>query len=115
MRSEPFLGTVTSFREAYPEVRSARLEVTHHGDVDHESRRKRVYSRVSSKIPCPNPLCRGGGYDLNTILMTLTHGKTTSYQSRWWCNGREGSLRTRARRYPCMNSVDVTIEIAYRE
>lgn len=116
MRSEPFLGKiVTSFREAYPEVRTARLEVTHHGDVDHESRRKRVYSRVPSKIPCPNPICRGGGHDLNSILMVLTQDKTSSYQATWWCNGREGSARTHARRYPCMNQVDVSIEITYQE
>ena len=118
MRSEPFLGTtVTSFRKAYPEVRTLRLEVTHRGDVRHESQRKDVYSEssVPSKIPCPNPLCRDGGYDLNTIIMTLTHGKTTNYQTKWSCRGREGSRRTQVNPYPCMNSVEVRIDIAYGE
>ena len=68
-----------------------------------------------SKIPCTNPLFREGGHDLNTLLMTVTHGKTASYQSTFWCNGREGSARTHARRYPCMNSVEVSIALTYNE
>jgi hypothetical protein len=117
MRSEPFLGTVASFRQAYPEVRTLKLEVSHRGNVAHESQRRRVYSesRLPSKIPCPNPLCREGGYDLNTFLITLTLGRATSYQDTWWCNGREGSPRTRGRRYPCMNSAEMSIEIVYQE
>ena len=94
-----------------------RLDVTHRGEVVHESQREDVYSesRLPSKIPCPNPLCRDGGYDLNAILITLTHGKMTSYQTTWWCRGREGSRRTQVNPYPCMNSVEVSIEVAYRE
>ena len=116
MRSEPFLGKlVASFREAYPEVRTARLEAIHHGDVDHESQRERVYSTAPAKILCPNPRCRGGGYDLNTILLTLTQARTTSCQTTWCCRGREGSRRTHANPYPCMNSVEASIEIAYQD
>lgn len=118
MRSEPFLGrTVTSFRKAYPEVRTLRLEATHHGDMRHEPQRKDVYSesRVPSKIPCPEPDLQGWWLRLNTIIMTLTHGKTTSYQTRWSCRGREGSRRTQVNPYSCMNSVELNLEITYHE
>jgi hypothetical protein len=116
MRGELFLGKlVASLREAYPEVRTARLNVVHHGDVDHESQRERVYSTVPGKIPCPNPRCRGGGYDLNTTLLTLTQAKTTSYRVTWNCGGREGSRRTQVNPYPCMNSVELSLEITYHE
>ena len=115
MSSAPLFGTVPTFRKAYPEVRTARLEITHRGDVDHQ--RIHVYSEsnMRSKIPCTNPLCWEGRYDLNTLLMTLTHGKAATYQSTFYCNGREGSARTRARRYPCMNSVEVSIALTYNE
>lgn len=117
MANEPWLGKPASFRQAHPSIQSLRLEAVEHGEVQSELRRTRVYTEanIPATIPCGNPRCRRGGYDLTGLMIALEHGKQTSYQQKFRCNGQEGTPSRRARVYPCENSMEVSIHLTYKE
>ena len=117
MESKPFLGTVSSFREAYPDVKSIRLEGQELGDLASGMDRRNVHyteSDIPGSIACGNPRCQQGGYDLNALVMTLTGSRDTSYEIDWSCDGHEGTPKGRRIGDPCMNSIRATITITYR-
>jgi len=108
VESKPFLGTVSSFHEAYPEVKTLRFVGKEQGDLasGHDQRKLNyTESTLPSTIPCGNPHCQQGGYDFNTTLMSLTATKATSYEIDWSCNGHEGTPKGRRIGDPCMNSI----------
>ncbi len=117
MESRPFLGTVSSSREAYPEVKSLRFEGREHGDLASGMDQRDVYyteCNLPGKIPCGNPRCQQGGYDLNATLMTLMGNRDTSYEIDWSCDGHEGTPKGRRIGDPCMNSIRAKLTITYR-
>jgi len=117
MTTRPFLGTVPTFRQAYPNLQSVRLEAIHHGDIPQEWQRKSVYSEgnLPSNISCTNPRCKQGGYDLNTVFVILTGSKDTHYESTIHCHGHEGSPKGRRRGDSCMNWLELKVDVTYND
>lgn len=116
MESRPFVGTMSSFREAYPDVKSLRLEGRERGDLASGMGQRDVHyteSNIPGNIPRGNPRCQQGGYDLNPVVMTLTGSRDTSYEIDWSCNGHEGTPKGRRIGDPCMNSIRATLTITY--
>ena len=116
-QSKPFLGTPTSFCKAYPSFRSLVVRAKHSGEFASPMQRKRVYSEttVPRVIPCPNPRCQQGGYDLIATIIMLEHGRNTRHSVRYSCNGHEGSPKGRRKGNPCMNPVELEFEASFNE
>jgi len=113
---KPFLGTLSSFHEAYPEVESLHLEGRERGDLASGMGQRDVRyteSNIPGNIPCGNPRCQQGGYDLNALVMTLTANRYTSYEIDWSCKGHEGTPKGRRIGDPCMNSIRAKLTITY--
>lgn len=117
MESRPFIGTPSSFREAYPDVKSVRFDGQERGDLASGFAERAVHyteSDLPGNIPCGNPRCVQGGYDLNATMMTLTENQDSSYEIDWFCNGHEGTPKGRRIGDPCMNSIVAKLTISYR-
>lgn len=116
MSTRPFLGTVSSFAEAYPNVRTLRVEAIEHGEVRNEWQRRNTYSETDlpSQIPCSNPHCKQGGFDLNTTFLFLTHDNKTQYETTLYCPGHEGSPKGRRKGDACFNYLEVKVEVIYK-
>lgn len=115
-KGAPFLGTVATFKAAYPDVQSIRVHARHEGDALSDSRKTQSYSEydLPPVLPCVNPLCQQGGYDLTATLIALTHGKQPSHHVTWHCNGHEGSPKGRRRGDSCSNYVEVDFQVTYK-
>jgi hypothetical protein len=107
MRSKPFLGTVSSFRDAFPGVKTLKLLGRQRGDVSGDHQREERYTELNlpQTIPCSNPRCKQGGYDLMAYLITLAHDRTPSYNGQVYCNGHEGTPRGMRKGDPCWNAL----------
>jgi hypothetical protein len=115
--SKPFLGTPTTFSKAYPSFRSLVIRVKNHGYLASPMQREQVYSKPSIPrvIPCPNPRCQQGGYDLTAIIITMEHERNTKFSAHYSCNGHEGTPKGRRKGNPCMNSVELEFEAEFNE
>ena len=115
--SKPFLGLPTTFKKAYPNIKTIKLHATHRGEVTSEMQRLQYYSEASlpREIPCPNPRCRQGGYSLTGLVISLDHDRLPEYETRYSCNGHEGSPAGRREGSPCMNSVAIKVQATYSE
>ncbi len=117
MESRPFIGTLSSFHQAYPEVKTLRFDGKEQGDLASGFDQRNLNyteSSLPSTIPCGNPRCQQGGYDLNATLMSLTNTSETSYDIDWLCGGHEGTPKGRRIGDPCMNSITGKLTITYR-
>jgi hypothetical protein len=115
--SEPFLGKPAPFKQAYPEFKTVRVRVKHEGDMTHAMQREQTYTEHSLPrvIPCPNPRCRQGGYDLTATIIAIAHERLSSYKVNWSCNGHEGTPKGRKVGAPCSNSIELEVEAIFNE
>lgn len=102
--SKPFLGgEPTTFTELYPSVKSLILTGIEHGDYTESSiipynQRGRIHYTASTLprvIPCSNPKCKQGGYDLQWIIDSIVSLGEPSYINVFSCNGHEGTSKER--------------------
>lgn len=114
---KPFLGQPVTFKAAYPDFLSLRLIGTQHGEMNSPSQSQVAYSEstIPRVIPCSNPKCRQGGYDLQPFLITLAHSKDLAYEGHICCNGHEGTPKGRVKGDPCFNHLEFKIEATYKE
>ena len=115
--SKPFLGTVSTFKEAYPQVRTIEVKVRYEGGMRGEIRGTQKYSEhsIPQVLPCSNPKCQQGGYNLMATLITLTHSKQSSYLARWNCNGHAGTPKGRKVGDACEASAEIEITLSYKQ
>lgn len=115
--SKPFLGIPTTFSKAYPGFRSLVVRAKHSGDLSSPAQREQQYSEhsVPRVIPCPNPRCQQGGYDLTSIIIAIEHGRIIKYSTRHTCNGHEGTPKGRRKGSSCMNFVELEITSEFNE
>lgn len=113
--TKPFLGTVGSFGNAYPGVESLRATVHHNGEVPQAWQRDETYTEQSipQVIPCLNPRCQQGGFDLKASLITVTHGRATNHKVKLYCGGHEGSPKGRKLGDPCSNSIEIVLQLKF--
>lgn len=113
---KPLFGTVSSIREAFPDIDKIRLAGRQAGDVERESQREVNFDTLSipKVIPCGNPLCQQGGFDIGAAVITLCHSRMASYTGSIPCPGHEGSPKGRIKGDPCMNQLEYTIETTFK-
>jgi hypothetical protein len=106
--TRPLLGPAKTLLSAFPHI--ARIEVR----VVEENayvgwRRDRVFQNdVPAAIPCSNPRCREGGYDIANLIYFVAEGRKTNDEITIRCNGHEGSPKGRRRGDPCTNRACIT-------
>lgn len=116
-QSRPFLGVPASFTVAYPQFKSLVVRVRHSGDVARPHQKDEVYteSSIPKNVPCPNPRCQQGGYDLTGAIMHMAHSSEGQYKVRYSCNGHEGTPKGRRKGSPCMNFAEFKFEACFNE
>jgi hypothetical protein len=117
MSDPPFFGTVSTFRQAYPQVKTLCFEGEQSGELAREHQRQMRYSEstLPGKIPCANPRCRQGGFDLNTTLMAVTQDTNPGFEGKLYCSGHEGTPKGRRIGDPCYNSVNFVLSVTYED
>jgi len=115
----PLLGTTSKFSEAYPEIDTAKITVNTDLFGSHE--RNKDYRlthfnerHMSSKIDCPNPMCKRGGVDIDSFLRSMVVQGKTELSEKISCNGDEGSPQGRRRGRRCDNFFEIRAEITYK-
>lgn len=120
----PFLkGEPTTFDKVFPSVQSLTLKGKEHGDfqevlsipLERRSTLHYTESNLPAKIPCSNPKCQQGGYELQWIIDGIVRGRDTYYENTYHCNGHEGTPKGRRKGDPCCNYIDIKIELEYKE
>jgi hypothetical protein len=95
VKSQPMLGSLTTFRAAYPFVSKLAVEIE---AVPMGFGRTESYSYSLENAPgqfsaCPNRQCIGGGYDVGSFLQQLIAKRETKGEGGGGCRGHERMSR----------------------
>lgn len=110
-----------SFNQLFPEVKSLNLKGKEIGELSsssfflEESKRIIFYDEltIQRKIPCSNPKCQQGGYEIQLILESLIRRNDEKSEGKINCNGHEGTPKGRKNGNSCWNSITYKIDIIY--
>jgi len=111
--------TATTFKAAFPGVKTVRVEITERGDgvrfgpQGHPLVTVVTETSLRPALDCSNRRCQQGGVDIERLLQMLTYARTTDHQETIFCCGHEGSPKGRHRGPPCENSFQLNISITY--
>jgi len=117
-----FCESTTSFEEAFPTIESATISEYEVGEgvptfgVD-ESHRRTFGEGVpftDGLIPCRNPRCRRGGYEVDHSLHEMVREKLTEKVFERNCPGDEGSPKGRREGDRCRNVLHYRLRIKYK-
>lgn len=123
MTAKPFLERQsTTFEKVFPSVKSLLLTGKESGDfreiasipIERRSTLHYTASNMPARIPCSNPRCQQGGYDMQLLLESLVSSRATQYENIFHCIGHEGSPKGRRRGDSCCNYIEVAIKLGYK-
>lgn len=103
-RTNPFYNGVSSFKTAFPELADALIEWRERRGPDDErggEMRKTGHRRgnlTQGVLPCSNPACREGGYQIDRLIAQMLELGETQRTGVMLCSGRE--IAEEARRGP---------------
>jgi hypothetical protein len=115
-----FLGSSKKFEDAYPDIEDAILVWRETGEGVYNfgpgtGKRKASLKQIGGLLHCSNPRCRRGGYEIDVnILMDMTIEKQTEKNGSMRCPGDEGSPKGRRPGRRCLNKIDYTLTVKYR-
>jgi hypothetical protein len=118
-RETPYVFPKVPFKEAFPQIKSAKVTVEETGDFglglySPKSRvRKFDETTLGEFIDCSNPLCYNGGFSICQILWDMMQKKETHFETLESCQGFEGSRKFKSGRRRCLNKFKVTIDVEY--
>lgn len=121
-RSRRVFGRLTTFEEAFPTIEIATISYYEVGkgvytfDID-ESQRRTFGEGTPFReglIPCSNPRCRRGGYEVDDSLYEMLREKSTERVFARNCPGDEGSPKGRRRGDRCRNVLHYRLRIKYK-
>jgi hypothetical protein len=103
------------FHKEFPTITELEVRIEQDRNRYHtRSRHVRVYTLANHPrlfVPCVNPLCRRGGFDLTDLLITARDAGKLDYSDEVPCNGDEGSPKGRRRGRPCNNWFKVSMRV----
>ena len=118
----PFLRRTSLFEEAYPTVKSVRVEVTETRDYGRNPwdpndpwTRSFTEKDFQRALDCSNPRCYGGGVDFGSLLHAMVRKRETEKEVNQACAGYEGSPMGRRRYGLCRNRFRVSMHVEYKE
>jgi len=122
-RSKRVFGNLTTFEEAFPTIESATIPEYEVGEgvptffgVD-ESRSRTFGEGVpftEGLIPCRNPRCRRGGYEVDDSVYEMVREKSNEKILERKCPGDEGSPKSRRPGRHCGNVLHYRLRIKYK-
>jgi hypothetical protein len=121
-RSKRVFGHLAPFEEVFPTIESATISSYEDGEgvytfgVD-ESRRRTFGKGVPFReglIPCRNPRCRRGGYEIDHSLSEMVRENVTEKEFDTACPGDEGSPKGRRPGRSCGNVLHYRLTIKYK-
>jgi len=100
-RTNPFFNGVSTFKAAFPGLADAVIEwKERHGpeDTSNADTRKTGYRRgnfTQGVLPCSNPACHEGGYQIDRLVAEMLLLGETEREGIMLCSGRELGDETR--------------------
>jgi hypothetical protein len=94
-RTNPFFNGVSTFKSAFPDLQDALVEWREKLGPDDERNtdvRKTGYRRgnfTHGVVPCSNPDCHEGGYQLDRLVAQMLSQGETEREGVLLCSGRE--------------------------
>ncbi len=94
-RTNPFFNGVSSFKTAFPQLHDALIEWREKRGPDDERSgelRKTGFRRgnfTQGVIPCSNPSCHEGGYQLDRLVAAMLSLEEGEREGVMLCSGRE--------------------------
>ena len=124
-----FYGERT-FDDAFPNVEDADVEYFESGKFDSKVRGSLYFSQHSEQperqperhsikhnggvIPCSNPLCRRGGFEIDGVLLATRQSREIEREGSVSCRGDEGSPKGQRRGSRCGNKVRYKLIVKYK-
>lgn len=119
-RTQPFFNGVSTFKSAFPGLEDATVEWrerrgpedTRSGDL-----RKTAYRRgnfTQGVLPCSNPVCHEGGYQIDRLIAQMLRDGETQREGMMLCSGREVGEEVRRGPTRCTYRIDYQVSLAER-
>ena len=70
--------------------------------------------RFEGALACPNPLCRGGGFEVDFLVESMISEKLQERTGLLVCTGWEREQGSRMERTPCTSAIRYRIRLTYR-
>ena len=104
--------------EPYTRIKSLTAVVRHFGDLGKAGSDTSRFTRstLPRVVPCANPRCCDGGYDIGPLLDDLLARDATEAHTMLPCRGTDGSPlgRDSHQSTACTNSVEIELRLDYR-
>jgi hypothetical protein len=104
--------------EPYTRIKSLTAVVRHFGDLGKAGSDTSRFTRstLPRVVPCANPRCCDGGYDIGPLLDELLAKDATEVHTMLPCRGTDGSPLGRDSHLSsaCTNSVEIELQLSYR-
>jgi hypothetical protein len=119
-RINPFFNGVSTFKAAFPELQDALIEWREkRGPADEKQGevRKTGYRRGNFSqglVPCSNPDCHEGGYQLDRLIADMLTVGETQREGTMLCSGRETGEEVRRGPVRCPHRIQYRATIAIR-
>jgi hypothetical protein len=121
-RSKRVFGQLTTFEKAFPTIEVATISSYEVGEGVYtfgadESQRRTFGEGVPLRdglIPCRNPRCRRGGYEVDDSVYKMVREKSTEKVFATNCPGDEGSPKGRRPGRRCGNVLHYRLRIKYK-
>lgn len=119
-RTNPFFNGVSSFKTAFPELADAMVEWRERrGPEDSSSTdvRKTGYRRgnfTQGLLPCSNPSCREGGYQVDRLIADMLRTGETERTGTMLCSGREIGEEVRRGPVRCPHRIEYKVTLSPR-
>lgn len=116
-RSRRVFGSLRPFDDVFPDVANADVQYTESGQFQPRvgASGPHFHSiRHGGLIPCANPLCRRGGYEIDQVLSDMRRLRETERKGVLSCPGDEGSPKGRRIGRRCGNKIEYTLTVKYK-
>ena len=119
-RTTSFYNGVSSFKTAFPDVADAVIEWRERRGPEDESpgeMRKTGYRRgnfTQGMLPCSNPACHEGGYQVDRLIAQMLHVGETEREGIMLCSGRETGEEVRRGPVRCPHRIDYRVTLSLK-
>jgi hypothetical protein len=113
-RSRRVFGKLTSFEEAFPTLEEVTVEFTEYDFLLEKRTGIWKFSWDGGLMPCGNPSCRRGGYELDDPVRSMVRTQAVEKEIKLHCRGDEGSPKGRKIGRRCQHHIEAKITLKYK-
>ena len=109
-RSKRVFGKLSTFEDVFPTLEQVEVTYVETDLFENEKRKGHWWLHGEGGLmPCGNPRCRRGGYELDLEVSKMLREGVTQKQVKIRCRGDEGSPKGRKKGESCTRTLDATI------